>query len=647
MQVRVVLHGDVAQHQAGEVADHELAGARGGHDHGVAALGHHLGGHALDGRHVLRYLGAEVGAVDHAPVAVGVGAVDGVAVEGEGRAGLHGALEHQADDVLDRDRALGYARVVNAVEVAPLPLLAVVVLQGVALDREYLVRAHEVPGAVQVLFGQAPEQVGVADGREDVVRLHAVVAVIGAQLQKLRQVLVPGVEVHRRRALAHTELVDGHGRVVDELYPAYDAARRAVKAADGAAGGAHLAEVETHAAAELADLGEVVYAAVDALQAVGHGVYEAAGELVIGLARVGERRRGHRDLLPAEHVVEPAHPAEAVRLLLHRQVQRDAEVHLLRRLERHAPVGLYHVASQHQVEAGVGEQLVALRPDEGRRLLQLGAGVVLEYVPAVEPLVGQIAQLFIEAVYAPALQLRGQLQLEAEVQKPRRDELPLRRLLGGQLHRGLHQRGERLAAGHAALEEAGELAAERGQRVLVLREVALYAEQAALQARDSRRLGQRPARRAQLRALLPVEYVALGGVVEAVRHQRALHLVLYGLHRARPRAHRALHLCEHGRELLLIAVLVHALEGLAHRAGYLVRVVALHFPAAFYDVHVSFSLSEITRRTLYAICGVYAIVKSLNVVPASQAAGAVGELHLTYASMTFSPAARRFLSALR
>ena len=77
-----------------------------------------------------------------------------------------------------------------------------------------------VPGAVQVLFGQAPEEVGIADGREDVVRLHAVVAVIGAQLQELGQVLVPGVEVHRRRALTHAELVHGHGRVIDELYPA-------------------------------------------------------------------------------------------------------------------------------------------------------------------------------------------------------------------------------------------------------------------------------------------------------------------------------------------------------------------------------------------------------------------------------------------
>ena len=226
---------------------------------------------------------------------------------------------------------------------------------------------------------------------------------------------MPGVEVHRRRALAHAELVDGHGRVVDELYPAYDAARRAVEAAYGTAGGAHLAEVEPHSAAELADLGEVVYAAVDTLQAVRHGVYEAAGELVVGLARVGERRRGHRDLLPAEHVVELAHPAEAAAPLLHCQVQRDAEVHLLRRLERHALVGLNHIAAQHQVEARIGEKLVPLLADETRRLVYFLASVVLEDIPAVEPLVGQVAQLLVKAVYAAALQLACKLQLKAEV----------------------------------------------------------------------------------------------------------------------------------------------------------------------------------------------------------------------------------------
>ena len=448
------------------------------------------------------------------------------------------------------------------------------------------------------------------------MRLHAVVAVIRAQLQKLGQILVPGVEVHRRRALAHAELVDGHGRVVDEFNPAYDAARRAVKAAYGAAGGAHLAEVEPHASAELADLGEVVYAAVDALQAVRHGVYEAAGELVVGLARVGERRRGHRDLLPAEHVVEFAHPAQAAAPLLHGQVQRDAEVHLLRRLERHALVGLNHIAAQHQVEARIGEEFVPLRADETRRLVYFLAGVVLEDIPAVEPLVGQVAQLLVKTVYAAALQLACKLQLKAEVKQPRRDELPLRRLLGGELHCRFHQRGERFAAVHAALEETGKLAAERGQVVLLLGEVSLYPKQAVLQARDPHRVRECTAHRALFRALLAVQYVALGGVVEAVRHQGALYLVLYGLNSARPVPHRTLHLCKHVRKHGVVTGLAHAGKGLPHRAGYLLRVILLYRPAAFYHIHDSFSLSKITRGTLYAICGTLAIGKPLNNVSA-------------------------------
>ena len=307
---------------------------------------------------------------------------------------------------------------------------------------------------------------------------------------------------------------------------------------------------------------------------------------MVGLARVGERRRGHRDLLPAEHVVEFAHPAEAVIFLLHGQVQRDAEVHLLRGLERHALVGLYHIPAQHQVEAGVGEELVPLRAYEASRLVYLPAGVVLEDVRAVKALVGEIAQLVVKAVYAAVLKFIGQLQFEAEVQKPRRDELPLRRLLGGELHRRLHQRGERLAPVHAGLEEAGKLAAERGEGVLLFREVALYALQKLLHAFGVHRTGKCKPGRTQLRALLAVEYIALGGVVEAARHQRALHLVLYVLHRAHTAADGALNLRQHAAQRGFVAGLVHAGEGFAHRAGYLLRVVLLHSPAAFYHIHV-------------------------------------------------------------
>lgn len=92
-------------------------------------------------------------------------------------------------------------------------------------------------------LGEPPKEVGIAYGRENVVRFHPVVAVVGAELQKFGKILVPGVEIDRHRALPHPELIHGDRGVVDDLDPAYHAARRALKASDGRARGADLAEI--------------------------------------------------------------------------------------------------------------------------------------------------------------------------------------------------------------------------------------------------------------------------------------------------------------------------------------------------------------------------------------------------------------------
>ena len=364
-QLLVRRHVDAAEVETREIADDEVARPRRDLHDRIARLRLDFRADRLDSRHVLRDLRAEVRAVDHAGLRIGVEAVDRVAVEGKRRARLDDGLQDQADDLLDRDHALVDARLGDTGAVALLPLLTPEVLERVAHDHLDLVRVHEEPRRVEILLREFPEEVRVADGWEDVVRLHAVVAIVGAQLQELWQVLVPGIEVDGAGPLAHAELVDGHSRVIDEADPADDTARRALEAADGRACRADLAEVEAHAAAPLADLGKRVEAAVDAVERVRHRVDEAARELVIRLSRVGECRRRHRDLLQAQHVVEAAHPVHAHRRLLeHREVQCDAEVHLLRGLERHAVMRVDDIAREQEVEARVRVEVIALRHDE-------------------------------------------------------------------------------------------------------------------------------------------------------------------------------------------------------------------------------------------------------------------------------------------
>ena len=147
----------------------------------------------LDGRHVLCDLRAEIGAIDHSRVAVWVHTIYAVAVEGEGRAGLHCRAKHQPHDVLDGDAALSDARVIDAVQIPLLPFRTPVILQCVALDREDLMRTHEMPRRVYVLLRQSPEEIRIAHGGKHIMRLHAVVAVVGAQLKEFRQIPVPCV----------------------------------------------------------------------------------------------------------------------------------------------------------------------------------------------------------------------------------------------------------------------------------------------------------------------------------------------------------------------------------------------------------------------------------------------------------------------
>ena len=344
---------------------------------------------------------------------------------------------------------------------------------------------------------------------------------------------MPRVEVHRHGALAHAQLVHRHGRVVRQADPSDDAAGRPVEAANGAARRAHLAEVQAHAAAVLAHLREVVDAAVDAVQTVGHRVDEARRQLMERLARVRQRGRGHGHFQRGQHVVKAAHPPHAlVGALLHGKVQRDAEEHLLRRLQRRALMRADDVAVEQKLQAGVGEQVVAAKVDEAGRLVQLGGRVMLQDVVAVQALLGEEGHLLRERLDVPGGQALGQRAIELHHQQARGDDLPARRLLRGQLHRRLHQHGQQLAVGSVGLGERLELGAEVGKLVLLAGELLLHRRQHARQRGHARQLGaQTLARGALAGAVLAVQDVAFQLLVMVRFHEGALHEILHVLHR--------------------------------------------------------------------------------------------------------------------
>ena len=141
-----------------------------------------FGVHRLDRAHILCNFGTEVGAVDHALMPVRVGAVCMVAVKDERRTGFHRRFQDEAHQLFYRDFPFGNSIIVDTILVAFFPFFAVKVFQRIAFYRENFVRAHQVPRGIDVLIDGAPEEVGAAHRREHIVRLHAVVAVIGTEL---------------------------------------------------------------------------------------------------------------------------------------------------------------------------------------------------------------------------------------------------------------------------------------------------------------------------------------------------------------------------------------------------------------------------------------------------------------------------------
>ena len=240
------------------------------------------------------------------------------------------------------------------------------------------------PQRVEIFLRQLPEQVGIASGGKDVVRLHAVVAVVGAQMQKNREILVPCIQIDRHRTLPHPELIDGDGGVVHQPDPAGHAAVGALKVPNSAADGPYLAEVHSHAAAELRDLGKVVNGSVDAVQTVRRRVDKAAGQLVMGLARVRHGRHCHGKLHTAQKVAKPPNPLHVGGGFVHGNVQRDAKKHILRRFQRHATAELYHIAPEQQIKDGAGKQRVPRRAEEALGCVDLLAGITGENVVAVQ-----------------------------------------------------------------------------------------------------------------------------------------------------------------------------------------------------------------------------------------------------------------------
>jgi hypothetical protein len=496
-------------------------------------------------RGVQRDLGAEVGAVHHADVALRAAQVAGILEGHPGMPGLEQHREHLAPQVHGPD-------LLEHLDLAARGLLFVF---GVALRKGLADEVVQVAGLARreqrplaLLDHPLHEQVGDPVGRVHVVRAAAVVAGVLAQLDELLDVDVPGLEVGADRALAFPALIHGYGGVVRDLQERDDALALAVGALDVGAHAAYAGPVVAEAAGEFRQQRVVLDRAEDAVEVVGDGGQVAGRELRAQRAGVEQRRRRAHEVEGAQQLVELDRAGLAIDLV-DRQAHRDAHEEGLRQFEAGA-AGVDEVAVVQGLQAEIGELQVAL----GLQCLAEGVEVVAGQLGVDQfQLRGALdVGLEVLGVALAHLGLRGLLRQPGEeaqrlaaqvVHQQARGHLGVVRLLLDLHARGHHQRGADVLLGDAVEQVAAGLGEDAGPFHLLQPAAGLvdHRRHARLVQRHAgavdtgdvqhiRRCGRRLLLRGLggtlLGLLLPVQHVGPRHLVVAAAHQHQFDLVL-------------------------------------------------------------------------------------------------------------------------
>ena len=278
-------------------------------------------------------------------------------------------------------------------------VLGVALLEGLAVE---VVEIGAFVGAKKspllASFHTLHEEVGNPVRGVHVVRAATFVTGIYAELEKVLDVIVPGLEVGAAGAAPLATLVDGDELVVVELEERNDALGFAIGALNVASGSANGGPGSSESPGPLAEEGVLGNAAMhDGLDGVIDLVEVAARELGVEGAGVEERRGGGAEAAAFVEIVEADDPVFGVRFLGLEKSHRDAHPEELGRF--HA-AGL--VAGLVDVEVAIVEGLDAEEIE-----VEVGGGI--------EGIGEAVEVVFLENVRRDALDLDAVLEVGFEV----------------------------------------------------------------------------------------------------------------------------------------------------------------------------------------------------------------------------------------
>ena len=157
---------------------------------------------------------------------------------------------------------------------------------------------------VAVLHHPFHEEIGDPVGSVHVVSTTPVVTGVLAQLEKLLDVEVPGLEIGADRAFALATLIDRDRGVVDHLQEGHHTLALAVGAFDMAAQGTHRRPVITQTAGILGEQGVLLDGLVDAVKVIGDRRQITGRQLRAKCSRVEQGGRRAHEIETREELVE-------------------------------------------------------------------------------------------------------------------------------------------------------------------------------------------------------------------------------------------------------------------------------------------------------------------------------------------------------
>ena len=157
-------------------------------------------------------------------------------------------------------------------------------------------------------------------------------------------------------------MIHRNRRIIGQANPANHATGSPFKAPNGRPAGPYLTKVKPHAAAKLGHLGKIINGPVNPVQGIRYCVDKATGQLVVRLPGIGHGRGGHGHLELRQHVVKATYPVQArFRLLIHGQMQGNAQEHFLDAFHRLTAVRPDHIPLDEQIQAGIIDLLIPCR----------------------------------------------------------------------------------------------------------------------------------------------------------------------------------------------------------------------------------------------------------------------------------------------